>query len=736
LELGDFEISQFQNSKIKTTNMSPYLPKLTNALLCLLLCLCAQAQTFRNPIRDAAPDPTMTYYNGYYYLTYTNGSQLDMVKAASVAELRTAPVVTVWTDNNPSRCCHMWAPALRLLNGPNGLRWYLYYCADDGNDVTHRNYVLESSGLDPMGPYTFKNKLIPTSGDEKGIDGNVLVKDDGSMYFIWCFNSRIAIATMSNPWTVTSNKVIISVPTLAWERQMAAVNENPAIIKRNGKTFLTYSASHCASPGYAMGMLTNSDGNYMNAASWVKSSTPVFQSSAANGVYGTGGNDFFKSPDGTEDWFVYHATSNPNGDCGNGRSSRIQKVTWNANGTPNFGVPVSTATDVRMPSAGIIVPDGTYRITNVGSGKVLDATGCLGDNGVSMNQWDWWGGDCQRWVFQHMGDGWYKITCRLGGRALDNASCLAADGNKIQLWDWLNNDCQRWKIEDWGGGQMRLVNKASGKLLDVNNGSTANGAQVWQWSANGTNAQRWTLTRVSPNYIANGTYRIRLARNNKVMEPSGGNDTRGTAMGQWDWVDSSYQRWVVEATADGWYKFTSPNGFALDLEVCNNLDGGKVMLWDWLDNDCQRWGFEAIGNGQYGIISKASGKALDAPDPDNGGRVYQWQWLNNGNQHWFVEAPPAPSGARTTTTVSRLSIMPNPITAGHQLQMIYRSDGTQPATITVYDMFGRIVQQQKVTVQNGYNRFVLQTETLRRGVYSTTIQLSNNKKESRKIVIR
>jgi GH43 family beta-xylosidase len=722
-------------SFIKTNFMSPYLLKLSSSLLCLLLCLCLHAQTFRNPIRDGAPDPTMAYYNGYYYLTYTNGSQLDMIKAASVAELRTAPAVTVWRDNTASRCCEMWAPALRLLNGPNGLRWYLYYAADNGSDVNHRIYVLESSGLDPLGPYTFKNKLIPTSGDEKGIDGNVLVKDDGSMYFIWCFNSRIAIATMSNPWTVTSNKVIISVPTLTWEKQMAAVNENPAVIKRNGKTFLTYSASHCVSPNYCVGMLTNTDGNYMNAASWVKSPNPVFQKSAANGVYGVGGNDFFKSPDGTEDWFVYHGTSNPNGDCGGGRSSRIQKITWNADNTPNFGVPVSEATDVPIPSAPIIIPNGTYRITHAITGRVLDAVGCSGNNGTLPEIWDWYGADCQRWQFEHMGDGWYKITCRLGGRALDNASCLPNDGNKIQLYDWLDNDCQRWRIESWGNGTFRLVNKSSGKFLDVSNDGRVNGSIVFQWHSTGANAQRWILQPVSGNYIADGTYRIRLAKNNKVLEPSGGDDNHGIPMNQWDWVDSSFQKWRVEATPDGWYKFTSPNGFALDLENCNNTDGGKVMLWDWLNNDCQRWGVTALTNGQYAIVSKASGKVLDAAGNDNGGVVYQWTWLNNANQQWFVEAPPVSPGARTAT-VSRLSLMPNPITAGNQIQVIYRSDVSQPATITVYDVFGRVVQQQRVTVLNGYNRFVLQSSPLHRGVYSTTIQLSNGNKESRKIVIR
>lgn len=725
---------------MRTTLTTPSVLRGIVYTLCLLACcISLQGQTFRNPIREGAPDPTMAYHNGFYYLTYTNGSQLDIVKAASVAELYTAPAVTVWTDANPARCCHMWAPALRLLNGPNGLRWYLYYCADNGNDVNHRNYVLESAGQDPMGPYTFKGKLIPTSGDEKGIDGNVLVKDDGSMYFIWCFNSRVAIATMSNPWTVTSNKVIISVPTYAWETQQAAVNENPAILKKAGKTFLMYSASHCVSPNYAVGMLTNTDGNYMNAASWVKTSTPVFQKSAANGVYGTGGCDFFKSPDGTEDWMVYHATSNANGDCGGGRSSRLQKITWNANNTPNFGVPAATTTDIYLPSAYIIIPDGTYRITNVGSGKVLNARTCSGNNSTIMEQNDYTGADCQRWNFQHMGDGWYRISSRISGRALDVNACLPGDGATVQLWDWLNNDCQRWRIEDWGNGQVRIMNKASHKILDVANGSTASGAQVWQWSWNGSGAQRWTLTSTSPNYIPDGTYKIRLARNNKVMQPANGSIAAGTATVQSDWLDSSYQKWQIEATPDGWYKFTAAGGTVLDLNICDPSNGAKVMLWYWLDNSCQRWGFEGLGNGLYGIVSKASGKALDAPDPDNGGRVYQWQWLNNINQQWYVDPVPAASPQLLTTTKSprRFFITPNPVTIGKDIRLEYRSESVaQPATIMLTDMYGKLVQQQKTILQKGNNLLYLSTSKLQPGIYSATILRNDlSRKESMKVVV-
>jgi GH43 family beta-xylosidase len=97
-------------------------------------------------------------------------------------------------------------------------------------------------------------------------------------------------------------------------------------------------------------MLTaSSASDLLKADSWKKSPEPVFSTSVENGVYGPGHNGFFKSPDGTEDWIVYHAKSVANGECRE-RNVRIQKFTWNADGTPNFGNPVSIKTSLQKPS--------------------------------------------------------------------------------------------------------------------------------------------------------------------------------------------------------------------------------------------------------------------------------------------------------------------------------------------------------------------------------------------------
>ena len=64
---------------------------------------------------------------------------------------------------------------------------------------------------------------------------------------------------------------------------------------------------------------------------------------------GLGHHGCFQSPDGKEDWIVYHGKTSSNYTYA-GRSTRAQKFTWNADGTPNFGNPLSLDTVLAEPS--------------------------------------------------------------------------------------------------------------------------------------------------------------------------------------------------------------------------------------------------------------------------------------------------------------------------------------------------------------------------------------------------
>jgi GH43 family beta-xylosidase len=311
---------------------------------------------FRNPLNiNGGADPWLTFYDGNYYLaTTTWASEWTMRRSPTLAGLKTATPVQIYFETDPSRCCNMWAPEFRLLDGPNGLRWYFYYTAGTAGTYDNQHtHVLESAGTDPMGPYTYKARIYDPQNDTWAIDGSVL-ELNGSLYFLYsAFQNGLQslfIAPMSDPWTISGERVMISEPEYAWEEQGGFVNEGPVALHHDGDTFIIYSASSCNTPDYKLGMLTYNGGDPLSAESWVKTPEPVFQRSDENGVFAPGHNGFFQSPDGTEDWIVYHANDSAEYGCDGRRSTRAQRINWNDDGTPNFGVPVSSDEEIAAPS--------------------------------------------------------------------------------------------------------------------------------------------------------------------------------------------------------------------------------------------------------------------------------------------------------------------------------------------------------------------------------------------------
>lgn len=313
------------------------------------------AASFTNPLNQSGPDPWMTHHDGNYYLAATTWGGPDvgltMRKAPTIEGLKNAAPVQIWQDSTPDRCCNYWAPEFFLLDGPNGPRWYGHFTGGAaGDDFVNTQYmhVIESEGTDPMGPYTYKGKLV----ERNALDGTVL-EIDGDMYAVysvWNQTQDLAIKRMSSPWETTGEEVILSRPAYDWERQDGTVNEGPVALYRGDQTFIVYAASACWGPNYKLGLLTYQGGDPLDPDSWVKRAQPVFQRSDRNGVYGPGHNTFFESPDGSETWMVYHANDQPTDGCDMGRTPRIQKITWNDDGTPNFGEPVSTSTLLEVPS--------------------------------------------------------------------------------------------------------------------------------------------------------------------------------------------------------------------------------------------------------------------------------------------------------------------------------------------------------------------------------------------------
>jgi GH43 family beta-xylosidase len=116
------------------------------------------------------------------------------------------------------------------------------------------------------------------------------------------------------------------------------------VLIRNGKVFMTYSAS-ATDYHYCMGMLTaDENADLLNPGSWKKSPEPVFQTSEKNRIFGPGHNSFTTTPDGKQVILTYHARDYKEiqGDPLNdpNRHTRAQILNFHADGTPDFGEPL------------------------------------------------------------------------------------------------------------------------------------------------------------------------------------------------------------------------------------------------------------------------------------------------------------------------------------------------------------------------------------------------------------
>jgi GH43 family beta-xylosidase len=318
---------------------------------------------FKNPIGNGA-DPWVIKHNGYYYVCQSNGDinskGISVSKSNKLSQL--GKPVTVW--NTPAKgwnSSQVWAPELHYFNK----KWYIYYAAGKAGPpyIHQRSGVLQSVTDDPQGEYI--DKGILNTGIDKGNETGMIWAIDvnvgriaGKLYAVWSgweqnattdkTSQHLYIAEMSNPWTISSARVKISSPDQPWETGGPLdLNEGPQFLIRNGQVFIIYSTRESWTPEYRLAQLKLKDPSKspLNSANWEKSG-PVFQGTAK--VLGTGHASFTQSPDGKEWWVFYHTKKNSS--PGWARDLRLQKFTWRADGSPDFGIPVPAGVAMPVPS--------------------------------------------------------------------------------------------------------------------------------------------------------------------------------------------------------------------------------------------------------------------------------------------------------------------------------------------------------------------------------------------------
>ena len=312
---------------------------------------------YQNPIVLERADPWIyKHTDGYYYFTGSvpGYQEIELRRAKTINELgSTSEKKSVWFAHEAGDMSNLiWAPELHFLNG----KWYINFAAcgsatERSARVHHKMFVLENTGANPLEGEWVEKGQVKTHQESFSLDATYFEHHD-ELYYVWAQgepaipgNSNIYIAKMENPWTIKGQVKLLTIPEYDWECVTYLVNEGPAVIKRNGKVFITYSGS-ATDENYCMGLLwADENADLLDGYAWTKSPVPVFVSSEANSQFGPGHNSFTVSEDGTEDLLVYHARPKKN-DLSNpldnpDRHARVQAFTWNEDGMPVFGIPVA-----------------------------------------------------------------------------------------------------------------------------------------------------------------------------------------------------------------------------------------------------------------------------------------------------------------------------------------------------------------------------------------------------------
>lgn len=306
-----------------------------------------------NPlVKNRADAQVFRHGDGYYYLTGSvpEYDRIVLRRSRTIAGLADAEERVLWRhEASGPMSGFIWAPEVHEIDG----RWYAYFAAGPsggGEDVFRiRTYVLQCDGGDPMrGKWSVLGQF-QTPWDSFNLDSTIFVHR-GTRYFSWAqrepgieTNSNLYIAPLATPLTLARPATRLTVPTLDWEIRGFKVNEAPAVIESGGRLFMTYSAS-ATDDRYCLGLLSiDVDGDLMDPHAWTKWGRPVFETCEATSVYGPGHNSF-TTDDRGRPLLVYHGRDykeiegdplfNPD------RHTRVQRLYFAADGTPDFGVPV------------------------------------------------------------------------------------------------------------------------------------------------------------------------------------------------------------------------------------------------------------------------------------------------------------------------------------------------------------------------------------------------------------
>ena len=351
---------------------------------------------------------------------------------------------------------------------------------------------------------------------------------------------------------------------------------------------------------------------------------------------------------------------------------------------------------------------GFYKVTCVGSGKVLDNDNRNVSNGAAVLQYDSTGALNQRWIVQREGSGLSIRSAIDPSYCIDLAGGGASNCTKAEMYRYNGGANQRFSLvstniapvsesEDFGfEGWYEISPVADSSLcVDIFNASSDNGAKSLLYNKNSNLNQLFKLE------YQNGFYRLISASSGKALELKDGSVIPGVPAQQKTISDSMSQKWNITKNQDGSYSFVcAANGLMLgSAEVGSDValsgrDGGAGENTSF----CLTKRTDLLKEGIFKIAyGKDQGKVVDIDNASraDGANALIYGSNSNLNQKWKVKLV---SGMENTYTFESLcSGKYLSVSGGNVVQSSF-SDGSREQMWTPVDIdAGAVVLQNVAT---------------------------------------
>ena len=187
--------------------------------------------------------------------------------------------------------------------------------------------------------------------------------------------------------------------------------------------------------------------------------------------------------------------------------------------------------------------------------KGLDASNKGTYEGTNVQQYSYYGGINQLWVFEPIrsdnnvdqnngtiANGWYYIKNVNAQKYLQVKDNKGANGQNVEIGTGTGVKGQKWYVTNTNDGYVTLKN-GQGYMLDVQNGANNDGTNIQTYQNNGADAQKFKITN-----LGNSQYGIvtKVSSDNKGIDVYNYGITDGTNVCQWSYTKGTNQRWIFE----------------------------------------------------------------------------------------------------------------------------------------------------------------------------------------------